>query len=321
MKVSVLVPVYNGEPFLTECLESILAQDFADMEILIADDASTDGSVALIQRYATKDQRIRCWQNQNNLGPVGNFNLLLKKAGGKYIKYVLADDKLATPDALNRMTEVLDNDESVSLVASATQIIDSGSQLLRVRNYFRKSGLWDGKRTIVQCLEERGNVIGEPSVVMFRKEQAARGFSHRLRVLADWEMWFHLLEQGSFGYIQEPLCAFRVHPNQDSAFCARTGVLPSEHVVVLEDYFAKPWLRTATSRRALFAQIYNLRKWQGRQDSPLTTDLLKMLRVRWYVLYWLRHKSTRPFTHLIHWLKRQFESARAFIRRMATVNL
>jgi len=305
MKVSVLVPVYNAEPFLAECLESILAQDFMDMEILIADDASTDGSAALIQGYATKDQRIRCWRNQNNLGPVGNFNLLLKKAGGKYIKYVLADDKLITPDALSRMTEVLDNDESVSLVASATQLINSESQLLGVRKEFWKSGLWDGKRTIIQCLEERGNVIGEPTVVMFRKEQATRGFSHRLRSLADWEMWFHLLEQGRFGYIQEPLCAFRIHPNQDSAFCARTGLTQAELLVVLEDYFAKPWLRLATSRRALFAQIYNLRKWQGRQDIPLTMDLLKMLRVRWYVLYWLRHKFTRPFTHLTCWLKRQ----------------
>ena len=306
MKVSVLVPVYNGEAFLADCLESILAQDFADMEILIADDTSTGGSAALIQGYATKDQRIHYWQNQNNLGPVGNYNLLLKKARGEYIKYVLADDKLVTHDALSRMTEVLDNDESVSLVASATQIIDSKLQLLGIRNNFQKSGLWDGKQTIIQCFEERGNVIGEPTVVMFRKEQATRGFSHQLRALADWEMWFHLLEQGRFGYIQEPLCAFRIHPNQDSAFCSRTGLLQAEHIVVLEDYFSKPWLRTAASRCALFAQIYNLRKWQGPQDIPLTTDLLKILRVRWYVLYWLRHKFTRPFTHLIRWLKRQF---------------
>ena len=305
MKVSVLVPVYNAEPFLAECLESILAQNFADMEILIADDASTDGSAALIQGYATKDQRIRCWRNQNNLGPVGNFNLLLKTAGGKYIKYVLADDKLVTPDALSRMAEVLDHDESVSLVASATQLIDSRSQLLGIREKKWKPGLWDGKWTIIRCLEERGNVIGEPSVVMFRKEQATRGFSHQLRSLADWEMWFHLLEQGSFGYIQEPLCAFRIHPKQDSAFCARTGLTQAELLVVLEDYFAKPWLQFAPSRRALFAQIYNLRKVPGHQDIPLTMNLLKMLRVRWYVLYWVRHKLARPFTHLTCWLKRR----------------
>ena len=93
-----------------------------------------------------------------------------------------------------------------------------------------------------------------------------------------------------------------------------------EHIVVLEDYLTKPWLQAAISRRALFAQIYNLRKWQGCQDIPLTADLLKMLRVRWYVLYWLRHKFTRPFTHLIRWLKRQLESGRAFIREMATKN-
>ena len=68
MKVSVLVPVYNGEAFLAECLESVLAQDFADMEILIADDASTDGSAAMVERYAAKDSRIRWWKNPDNLG-------------------------------------------------------------------------------------------------------------------------------------------------------------------------------------------------------------------------------------------------------------
>ena len=59
MKVSVLVPVYNGEAFLAECLDSILAQDFADMEILISDDGSTDGTRQIIEEFAVRDGRIR----------------------------------------------------------------------------------------------------------------------------------------------------------------------------------------------------------------------------------------------------------------------
>ncbi len=91
-KVSVLVPVYNGEKYLAECLDSVLAQDFANMEILIADDGSTDGSRELIRHYAEKDSRIRWWRNPANLGLAGNFNACLRAARNDYIKYVLQDD-------------------------------------------------------------------------------------------------------------------------------------------------------------------------------------------------------------------------------------
>ena len=85
-KVSVLVPVYNGEKFLAECLDSVLTQDFSDMEILIADDGSTDGSVALLERYAITDRRIRWWKNERNLGLIANFNHCLREEKGEYIK-------------------------------------------------------------------------------------------------------------------------------------------------------------------------------------------------------------------------------------------
>ena len=64
VKVSVLVPVYNGEKFLPECLDSILAQEDVGMEILLADDGSTDGSMAVLETYAARDPRIRWWKNR-----------------------------------------------------------------------------------------------------------------------------------------------------------------------------------------------------------------------------------------------------------------
>ena len=108
--VSVLIPVYNGEPYLVECIESILAQDFADYELLISDDGSTDGSPAIIRRYAERDGRVRWWRNPKNLGIGGNFNACLKAARGEYIKYVLQDDKLLDPSVLRRMVATLEGD-------------------------------------------------------------------------------------------------------------------------------------------------------------------------------------------------------------------
>ena len=149
-QVSVLVPVYNGEKYLAECLDSILAQDFAEMEILIADDGSTDGSPDLIKRYAAKDNRIRWWRNPANLGASRNLNYCLQAARHDYIKYVLQDDKLLAPSAIRQMAQVLDADPGISLVSSASYIVDRESKPVELRNSFLRSGVMDGKAAILR---------------------------------------------------------------------------------------------------------------------------------------------------------------------------
>ena len=83
-KVSVLVPVYNAGPFFAECLESILVQDFGDYEVLISNDGSTDGTVAIIERYAAKDPCILWWKNPLNIGLTRNHNHFLREARGEF---------------------------------------------------------------------------------------------------------------------------------------------------------------------------------------------------------------------------------------------
>ena len=302
--VSVLIPVFNGEPFLAECLESILAQDFGDYEVLISDDGSTDGSVTVIERYAQRDSRIRWWRNPRNLGIGGNFNAPLKTARGEYFKYVLQDDKLSDPSALRRMVAVLESDSSVSLVVSAAHLIDAESRLIRVRNPFERSGVREGKRVIVQCLEENANLIGEPSLALFRRSQGVRGFDEGLRQLLDLEMWFHLLEQGRFGYVAEPLCAFRQHAAQQTEVNLRTGASAEEDLILKERYYVKPWMKTAATPQAIFTQVYYLRRRPGERAAAVSAEMYKTLGRRRYAFCWLRHKVTRPFYNLRSWLRK-----------------
>jgi glycosyltransferase involved in cell wall biosynthesis len=293
MKVSVLVPVCNGEVFLAECLESILAQDFADMEILIADDASTDGSGTLVERYAARDSRIRWWKNPNNLGLAQNFNCCLRAAKGEYIKYVLQDDKLISPLAIRKMSEVLDNHPEVSLVSSVSQVLDEHSRVIELRKYF-KPGVREGRQLIVRCPEKLPNMIGEPSVVMFRRRQATRGYNEQLRQLLDLDLWLHLLEQGRFAYIAEPLCAFRRHAAQQTMKNCQSGVAEDEDLIL----FTR-WLREKKlPRRAIFAQIYALRRSRGTQARALRAEMKQALGIGWYVVFWLRRKMFRPFEKL-----------------------
>jgi glycosyltransferase involved in cell wall biosynthesis len=303
--VSVLIPVFNGEPFLAECLESILAQDLGDYEVLISDDGSTDGSTAVIQRYAARDRRVRWWRNPRNLGIGGNFNACLKAARGEFLKFVLQDDKLLDPSALRRMVAAMESDASISLVGSASHLINAHSRLLKVRNHFRRSGVRDGKRVIIHCLEHDGNLIGEPSLVLFRKSQSARGFDEQFVQLLDLEMWFHLLEQGRFAYLAEPLCAFRQHPAQLTKVNWRSGASANEGLSLMEKYYRRPWMNEAATPRMLFTQMYYLHKHHGAKAAPLRAEIARTLSRRAYATWWVWHKLTHPFSNFRRWLEKR----------------
>jgi glycosyltransferase involved in cell wall biosynthesis len=297
MKVSVLVPVCNGKAFLAECLESILAQDFADMEILIADDASTDGSAALVEHYAARDSRIRWWKNPNNLGLARNFNCCLRAAKGEYIKYVLQDDKLVSPLAILKMAEALDHDPEVSLVSSVSQVLDEGSRVIESRKYF-EPGIVDGRRVLVQCLERLSNLIGEPSAVMFRRKQAERGYDEQLRHWLDLDLWFHLLERGRFAYVAEPLCAFRRHGAQQSEVNRHSGVASTESLALFKHWFERLGLQESKWRQALFDQIYDLRKNCGAEAENAIEEMMRALGRDRYAFLWCKRKTVRPFQKL-----------------------
>jgi glycosyltransferase involved in cell wall biosynthesis len=301
-KISVLIPVYNGGAFLAECINSVLAQGFTDYELLISDDCSTDGTRAVIEHFAAQDQRIRWWTNPANFGQAVNINRCLAEARGEFVKFVFADDKLLEPSALRRMAAILESDPSVSLVGSASHVIDVSSHLIQVREPFPVSGTREGFSVILRCLEHAScwwnNIVGEATVVMFRRSQSRRGFDPRYLQVMDLEMWIHLLEQGRFAYLAEPLSAFRLHPNQQSEINRQHGVDIEEHSRLLRDNLAKPWLRESIAPQLLFNQIYNLRKYYGDQSRLIVSEIMEVLGRGRYARYWLRRKISRPFIKL-----------------------
>ena len=113
--VSVLIPCYNQGRFLSETLESLLAQTFGDWECLIVDDASTDDSAAVATRYAEKDARIRVLSQPENDGVAVARNRALKESRGRYILFLDADD-LITPDYMALAVAALDADPALTLV-------------------------------------------------------------------------------------------------------------------------------------------------------------------------------------------------------------
>jgi glycosyltransferase involved in cell wall biosynthesis len=121
--VSIGMPLYNGEPFLASALSSILAQSYTDFELIVSDNASTDGSMDVVQAFAARDSRIRIRRSEKNLGAAANYNVLVELARGKYFKWAAHDDILA-PDYLARCVEALDRNPDAVLAYPATVMID-----------------------------------------------------------------------------------------------------------------------------------------------------------------------------------------------------
>ena len=123
-RVSIGLPVYNGERYLAEALDSLLAQTYSDFEIIISDNRSTDSTAAIAQRYAERDPRIRYVRKAENTGAVDNFNSIVALAQGQYFKWVAHDD-LIEPTYLERCLAILEADESVVLCHADTQLISA----------------------------------------------------------------------------------------------------------------------------------------------------------------------------------------------------
>ena len=242
-KISVCIDSFNYGRFLPEAIDSVLAQTFADFEVIILDDCSTDDSFEIAKQYAERDRRIIARRNCQNLGMVKNRNACLALARGEYVKWLHADDFLCSTDALAKMAAALDGNHAVSLVASARRIVDEKSRPIETWSCFAEQRPLAGTTVINRCLFEQRNLIGGPSAVMFRRAQAGRGFDEKFFVMADLEMWFHLLEQGCFSYVQEPLCAFRSHGRQQTEK-DKTSLAPAlENRELLHRYLHKSYVQ------------------------------------------------------------------------------
>jgi glycosyltransferase involved in cell wall biosynthesis len=133
-KLSIGLPVYNGETFLRGAIQSILEQSFADFELIIVDNASTDGTSEICREFAAKDNRIRYYRNEVNIGGAPNHNRVFELSTGKFFKWASHDD-LYPKEMLRRCLEVLEAaPDSVSLVYSQFELIDESGESLGIES-------------------------------------------------------------------------------------------------------------------------------------------------------------------------------------------
>lgn len=131
-RVSIGLPVYNGEKYLRAALDCVLAQDFTDFELVICDNASTDTTGAICREYAARDARIRYYRNESNIGATGNYRRVFELARAEYFKWASHDDEFA-PTMVRKCVEAFAQaPENVVLVHPRAEIIDETGRVMDV---------------------------------------------------------------------------------------------------------------------------------------------------------------------------------------------
>jgi len=212
-KVSVLIPAYNYGHYISEAIDSVLEQTFDDFELIIVDNNSEDNTVELVSEYMKKDSRVSIHVNQENIGMYRNYNQALALASGEYIKFLNADDKFE-PTLLEKFVDTLDKYEGISLVTSKRQYFGDKTDILEAGF----TGEQNKEVILEKCFKE-GNIIGEPTTVMFRRKHLNVGtFNIDLKMFADFDMWIKLLEVGNVYFVDEVLSYFRIHETQGTKY-------------------------------------------------------------------------------------------------------
>ena len=212
-RVSIGLPVYNGENFLAEAIYSILAQTCEDFELIISDNASTDGTSKICLAYAAMDSRIRYYRQLRNRGAIANFNFVYERATGRYFKWAAHDDIIA-PTFLERCVDVLEHEPGAVLCFPAISYIDEQSLVQKtVRGDLSIRGQTpvDRLKAFVNQQLERNDIFWA-IFGLIRSEALRRSGPMGRYVASDQVLLVKLLLLGQFHQVLESLYARRVHP-------------------------------------------------------------------------------------------------------------
>jgi glycosyltransferase involved in cell wall biosynthesis len=203
--VTVLMPVYNAERYVTDALESILNQTFGDFEFIVINDGSTDKSLEILKRYAAQDDRIRLISRENR-GLVATLNEGLALARTPLIARMDADD-ISLPERLQLQAAFMDAHREVVCVGSYCDIIDATGRVIGIY-----SSMPTGHKEILDSLLNGVCVITHPTA-MFRRERVlhAGGYDAAWMLVEDHELWLRLCASGELAGIPIPLLRYREH--------------------------------------------------------------------------------------------------------------
>jgi len=248
-KVTVAIASYNMASYLPAAIDSALAQDHDDVEIVVVDDGSTDDTREVVSRYRRKVR----YEYQENAGVANAYNRALELAKGEYVHFLDADDVL-TPSTVDRLAGLLDESPSAGLAYGDALVMDAGSKVYGTRV---APGAFTGRRLISsgEAFKEllRGCHI-TTSAVMIRKSVLGKVTPFRQKAVPgeDWDMWLRVAAEYDMVHLPISACYYRVHDASITSAYTVERVMRS-HLYTLDTIFGNPTFRYAHLRDYAYA--------------------------------------------------------------------
>ena len=196
-KVSIILPVNNGERFLSDSIKSILNQTHTNWELIIVNDCSTDGTLKIISEFALNDSRILIINNDENKKLPASLNIGHKIASGDYISWT-SDDNIYQPFAFSQYLKYL-NDNQCDIVYSDFDLINSEGQVLKRRTLLEPENLING------------NYVGASFLYKREVFESLDGYNENLFLVEDYDFWLRAFTKFKFKYIPDSLYFYRTH--------------------------------------------------------------------------------------------------------------
>lgn len=198
--ISVILPVYNGERFLAQSIESVIAQKYDNWELVILDDCSTDATPNIIQKYAKEDKRIKYYRNEQNLKLPGNLNKGFSIAKGSYLTWT-SDDNKYRDNALEKMYNVISENKDIDLVYASYQVIDENDMPIQVIEADK-----NGKEHITGT-----NVVGACFLYSRKAYENTGEYNKELYLVEDFDYWQRMMSKYNSIAITDVLYDYRLH--------------------------------------------------------------------------------------------------------------
>jgi glycosyltransferase involved in cell wall biosynthesis len=313
-RVSVCIPVHNSARYVGETIRSVLAQDFHDFELVVCDNASTDGTREVGESF--RDARVRVAHDHRLVGQSANWNRCLREARGEFI-IVLHGDDLLRPTYLSHAVAFLEREASAALVFCAVDFIDETSRTVGTQKRYDRDTLVPQSEAYRRLILE-GCIVNPAGVLMRRSAREAVGeFTEEILWGVDWHMWCRFALHGPLGYLATPLAAYRLHGQSATSGVMATGRNGRDERWMLEDVLRRA--PAAAGSNALPGPVFRAaahRAWCFAEEACQRGDgkaARAQLRVALSFHRWIALQYRFPALFIASFLGyRWFERARGF---------
>lgn len=280
--VSIILPVYNGEKFLRESIDSVISQTWKNWELLIVDDCSTDSSPVIAKEYVAKDDRIHYYRNEENLRLPRNLNRGFSLAKGDFLTWT-SDDNMYEPEAIERMVEKLKEDNDAEFVFASCRIIDEeGNPIEYIMVNENSPKMLIGHNSVGACFMYTRKVYEEVGE-----------YDPTYTLVEDYDYWQRISAKFKTVIIEEILYKYRFHD----------GALTS---TMKKDIFNQTLEKMLLKNREAFGKVDSESKyyyykglWKCRENVNGLHNPYQRKYIFYKIIFWLEHKIPNKLRRII----------------------